>query len=808
MSLDGLARTMNLNFQESKIYALLLALGQISFGEIVQLTEFTPEDTSRSLESLKNMGHVLEVSGITNRYQALIPFKDLETSAKGIITEAEDTTGELDAYIGEKTGVIRNQMNDESQKISKGIIAAQAAVKQAEMKGEGDTEARIARYTLEVEQATDQTKNEIAAIFQSKQSEHSDVLERVKTQFSQSAKQIGDNLHDVNSSLRSKYNEGFTALKEQETLRSSELTAKLQELATSSQAALSKGIENVQSSIAKAGDTLAKSVDDQKNALSSYLVQVSEGVKAKAVQLNEVSGSQVSSSLNTNTENIRQRLESSKTSAVEVLTGAGNSVKDGTTESLQSLKQTLSETLTATQTQLNAMISQAQETLSQLITQVDGTVTQTQNQIQSNLDQYSEKISSEVDTNVQRALTDTTSLHDRSIQEALSSNELARDEVTAAFNAFLESADSTLTEFRAKTQQDISATVATLRGEINSQVGSFSTSMAPQIQILNEEFSKLKSSLSVSQTESLESYLSTLQGMTESVEQRHQETQNHITQAIAALQETIEQTMNQIHQQFVAYDQQYSEALNSSAIKNSEHIIAQTEELKTRTIGVVNELSQATLQTLTGIESLISTGIDAEIAAFEKGFTGFTEKFQEVSRKTDQMFQSYIGSLRQLSTAATTIKRPEVQTAPIFSKAATLDYINQMFNRMKGGLTLLIPDPQEIPIESIMATKNHQRVQVVSIIDPVTHSDILKKLFQKPNVRVRSVDPSRFPGVDRNVAADRDGEEVIIGVVEDSGETVSVASESRAFIQLMGKIVIGGTFLAQSTEINRAQVGM
>jgi hypothetical protein len=131
-----------------------------------------------------------------------------------------------------------------------------------------------------------------------------------------------------------------------------------------------------------------------------------------------------------------------------------------------------------------------------------------------------------------------------------------------------------------------------------------------------------------------------------------------------------------------------------------------------------------------------------------------------------------------------------------------------MFTRLKGGMTLLIPSIEDIPIDSILATKSHQRINLVSVLDPEINKDLLKKLLQKPNVRVRKVDIAKAGSIEGYLAADRDGEEVIIGVREDKGETIAIASLADSFIVLMGKIVLGDYFLARSQEIPRADVGL
>ncbi len=97
------------------------------------------------------------------------------------------------------------------------------------------------------------------------------------------------------------------------------------------------------------------------------------------------------------------------------------------------------------------------------------------------------------------------------------------------------------------------------------------------------------------------------------------------------------------------------------------------------------------------------------------------------------------------------------------------------------------------------------RINLVSVIDPNTHADLLKRLLSKPNVRARRVDTTKFEDVEKKIAADRDGEEVVIGITEDLGETIAIAN---SFVTLMGKIVLGDYFLARSVEITRAEIGM
>ncbi|MHA1969215.1 MAG: hypothetical protein ACW964_15625, partial [Candidatus Hodarchaeales archaeon] len=235
---------------------------------------------------------------------------------------------------------------------------------------------------------------------------------------------------------------------------------------------------------------------------------------------------------------------------------------------------------------------------------------------------------------------------------------------------------------------------------------------------------------------------------------------------------------------------------------------AKTTEFQEKMTSVVNEMSNTASNQLSRTSELISSSIEAEIGTLETELTDYTSKFKEITIANEEVFKNHLFSLEKLASLVKETEHPEVQTASIISKEATLTFIRSMFSRMKGGITLLLPNINDIPVDLILATKSTQRIRIVSIIDVEAHKDLLKKLFQKPNVRIRSVDQEKFVGVEGYLAAERDGEEVLIGIKEDKGEVVAIASESDAFINLMGKIVLGDYFLARSQEINRASVGM
>ncbi|MHA2175228.1 MAG: helix-turn-helix domain-containing protein [Candidatus Hodarchaeales archaeon] len=77
--------SLDLELNESKIYITLLAHGPRSVGEIMLETELSSADVEDNINSLKRKGYVYEISGLANRFDAVIPFQDLKKAGEKTI---------------------------------------------------------------------------------------------------------------------------------------------------------------------------------------------------------------------------------------------------------------------------------------------------------------------------------------------------------------------------------------------------------------------------------------------------------------------------------------------------------------------------------------------------------------------------------------------------------------------------------------------------------------------------------------------------------------------------------------------------
>lgn len=793
--------SLDLNFQESKVYIFLLALGPLSLGEIIKNAEFTSADAIKSLEGLQNKGYVHPIPGIASRYNAILPFDDLKASATTTISQMEAMATQLDDHIAKKLEIILGKMREESQKISDGIGTAQTAINQTEMKAEGDIEARIARYIHDVEQGTDETKTDLNKTFETKQSDHQTLVSNLKGLYVQKANEMGTKFQQINQQLLEKYQGGLAELETSESERNQSLTTQIDDLISQSQESLTQGIQNVHQSMDTTGKLLFQSVDERNEKLNTHITNVTSEMTQKVDKVSEDGQLKVGSALESYNEKINQQLDVSKQDAVGAFASTRDEIKSKTVGSAENLQQTLNETLVATQNQLIEMLQQTQETLSQKVVEA-------RNQVQTSIEEFSESVKVQTDSDIQKIIINTESTFGGLVQDTQTTYEQTREGTITAFNEMTTDAKGKAEEIKGAALLELSRIIEALKAEINSQLEQFNQTLMPQDQHLKNELTKFKTEVTTSRSQALETFKNMMEGFKSNIIAKHQEIESLATQETNILLENINQFIEEINSQIKDYDTKFNTTLTESAVKMSEKLIVQTRELQEKMGAVVSEMSKSASDQLTTTSQLIASSIQAEITTLETELTDYATKFKEVSQRNEEVFKNYLFSLEKISSLVTDTKHPEVQTAPIISREAVLNYVQNMFSRMKGGMTLLIPQADDIPVEIILETKNRQRINLVSVLDPNTHSDLLKKLFSKPNVKIKKIDVARFEGIENYIAADRDGEEVIIGITEDQGETVAIASYSDAFVTLMGKVVLGDYFLARSTEVTRTEVGM
>ncbi len=793
--------TLNLNEHESKVYVALLALGPLSLGEIIQHAGFSFDDTVQYLEQLKNKGYLVEISGVAIRYRVILPLDDLKASTEATITKMEDLAAQLDDHISKKLGIIVNKLREEAKKTKDGVTQSQESINQAEMKAESDVEARIAKFSLEVEQGTELTKQSIISDMDTKREEHQNLLAELENSFKEESLRIQGSQREINKKLIENYHTGLSNLTSQETERIEALKTESNKITEESNNQIVEGIHQIRKSVEQVGESLYSSIDQRNEKLTSSVESVSSDIASKVSEFSTTNQGKIIDSLKLYNDTIQGKVNASSKNAVDIFSSTGDHVKSKTIDSVQNLKQSINETLNGTQTQLSEILTKIQETISLKITE-------TQDQIEKKMVELTENVQTQTDSNIQQVISNSEATFRYLVQESQTVFETTQSSLDNAFGDFVSSSTNNVDRIKTESIIQLNKIVDTMKAEIKVQIDAFSEALAPQEEKINTEISNFKAHLNTSQDQALASLNEMLTTFKETIQEKNQELNNLVASESENLVESVNQYLRNIENQLAGYDSKYKDSLINIAVKNSEKLIAQTRDIQEQMKATIGEFSKLAAGQLSAVVEMVSKSVETEVKTLETELTDYSYKFNEVTQANQDIFRNYLHSIEKIDSLIRNTKHPVVETAPIVSKEATLTYVNDMFSRITSGITILIPKIEDIPVDLILATKTSQRISLVTICNPEKDKDFLRKLLQKPNVRIRAVDPIKFEDVDKYIAADRDGEEVIIAVTEDSGEVLAIASLADSFIKLMGKIVLGDYFLARSQEIQRSEVGL
>ena len=793
--------SLNLDFQESKLYIILLANGPQSMGELIKQVDIVSADIEKGLEGLKKKGYVHEIQGIANRYHAILPYRELRQDGKKTISEMEALASQLDEHISMKLETILSTMEEESERMSNALMQVKTEIDQLETKAANDIEELTAKNVLEVEQENVKGQEALKGVINQKQEEHKALLADVGSSFNRKTDSFNETFDEINKNLETTYNGGIEELKISESNRSQETEDELQTLISASEGKLVQGLQSVRESLQNTGNTLFGSIDKQNEIFNN---QISKTVLELASSIENTStGSQenLANTINTYHTELNKDLELTKNETKSTLESTQNNISTESFGSSEKAQQAIEKILTGAQTQLAEVFEQTQTMLTQKLDEA-------KKQVDNSLNQFSDTIRTNVDVDFQKIMTNTEGVITKLVEKASNTHQKASSEISQQFETLKKDGTSSINSFKGLTITSLNESIDSLKKEIQSHMKNFESVMTPQEKELKEELERFNSEFTASRNQSLNMFIQQLEDFKTEVTTRNRELSEKVKQDIDTLKQEVLSSITELTTMMQKYDENYSSILIESSTKTSEGLITKTRVLQEKVVNVLSEMTKTADHQISVTNQLISDSMKTEMSTFENEMKDYALKFDEVSKKNADALKNYLFSLEKLASLVTETPAPNVQTAPIISKQATLQYIESMFSRLKGGMTLLVPSIEDIPVDSILATKNHQRINLVSVLDPETHKDLLKKLLQKPNVRVRKVDVTKAGSIEGYLAADRDGEEVIIGVREDEGETITIASLADSFIVLMGKIVLGDYFLARSQEIPRADVGL
>lgn len=190
-----------------------------------------------------------------------------------------------------------------------------------------------------------------------------------------------------------------------------------------------------------------------------------------------------------------------------------------------------------------------------------------------------------------------------------------------------------------------------------------------------------------------------------------------------------------------------------------------------------------------------------------EGNAGFTADFQTTVKKGLEILTPKITVLEDFERIVNGYTYPKVTTLPVIGRGSALHTLDFYLSDFKASVTLLIPNPSDIPVDLISKTKRPKRVTVASLFDLNNPSEkaMVSKLIEQDNVTVRQLSPSHDEtGYPQYISADRDSEEIFFGAfdAENRAEFAGVVSSNRQYIEFIGR-VITSDFLSKARKIEK-----
>ena len=190
------------------------------------------------------------------------------------------------------------------------------------------------------------------------------------------------------------------------------------------------------------------------------------------------------------------------------------------------------------------------------------------------------------------------------------------------------------------------------------------------------------------------------------------------------------------------------------------------------------------------------------------GNDGFTKDFQTTVTSGLEILTPKITIMEDFERIVNEYTYPKITSLPVIGSGSALATFDHYLSDFKASVTLLIPNPDDIPVEAIGKTKRPKRVTVASTFnlnDP-REKEIARKLIEQDNVTVRQLEKSQTTasGYLQYLSADRDSEETFFGAYdqENKAEFAGMVSQNRQYIEFIGR-VITSDFMSRAKKIER-----
>ncbi|OLS26397.1 MAG: hypothetical protein HeimC3_09470 [Candidatus Heimdallarchaeota archaeon LC_3] len=414
----------------------------------------------------------------------------------------------------------------------------------------------------------------------------------------------------------------------------------------------------------------------------------------------------------------------------------------------------------------------------------------------------------------QKASAHTQTVHDNYQELLKGSLSIIRDSLTQIVQEQLEMLKNLETqkgESLTTQEQQIKDHFSQISTKLDKFVGSFRETSQNRVNDREGELTSLHSETTnkiIEETSNFkEKYKSEVQ---QSIEQHESDYKEHHTE----LKSISESFLSEIENNAISFLQE----VRNDSVNRMKSNVALLNEKTNYLITVHNHFAASVTDAVSTSEQLrdgLIGSVNDHYNSLIKGNEGFSSEQQTTITGGLEILNPKITIMEDFEKIVNNFNYPKITSLPVVGRGAALETLNHYLSDFKAHVTLLTPDPKDIPVDKIFQlTKLSKRITVASMfdMDDPTEKEIIKKLVEQENVIVRNLDKSQYRGTGgvggvgypQYIAADRDGEEIFFGAhdLENKAEFAGMVSQNLSYIEFIGKVILSD-FLSRARKIDK-----
>jgi len=769
---------IGLSEDEQKVYVTLLALGPLTAGEISKYTGIKPISKIKSvLTALFERNYAYNIEGLVDKAIGLYPFREIAAEAEKDSKKIDQLVAELKNYVAEMIAHFDKVMQDTEAHVRSEKKRSTDKVAQNSEENRQSINAKLEEASTTITAAIDTAKKDITSAtndFQKKQLETVDTYET----------STNENLDVFATDLKEKAETTLTDMKDGIRTKNDEFLAEG-----------SSALESTHRTIASKADSMAGTLkDDSKEKLEGtrdhILVGLDNFVGESEGNINSLNET-LTTATTTQGTSIKSTAEEAKKNRIDMnlqfKTGLADSfekVKEDFAKDLEDFKGKFSNKLSKIAKKFKTQIDELTESTA---TDIGLLCEEANASVGDLVTKHNEEIAANVDL-------DNKAVEDGTISMLAKVDE-QNNKALGVIDSSTESLNSSITLLKANYSGDINAKVdetitsmhATIDGavqETKDEYSSAKTSIISRLQTLTTGNSDNAASIASQQTEEIKT-----------------NTDTQVTGAKEQLGETKKTLVDSTKKAKQKIASDTTASVDTMGTTSTTTLNETTGQAKTS----IRNNEETTIAAIAEITGVVETSVRKEIEAVKGGFDDYYKRFAKDALKISKLLMDFRSQHDSLLNAVVVYPRPKIETAILYSKDAVFHRLDDMLtDRIKSNVTMVIPDPTDIPTKTLGKVKAQAKMTIISKIDEIANKNIIDDIHTSDELgrtKIRKIGMQDMVGFSEYIAFDRDGGEEMLIAFKDETEKdwVGILSTSDGF----KNVVIGETLGRQALSISR-----